>query len=69
MSRRRLSADKCFCLYHLMYMLGMTKGCGVCHVDEFTCKDHNYILHFTGRGKYNNKYLCLDCLEKRIKQS
>ncbi len=64
--RHNSFAEKCFPCYLLIRWLGIPKTCIDCNLDQFTCNSQNYILHFTGCGKYNNKYLCLTCLEKRM---
>ena len=64
--RIRGFAEECSMCYCFIKMLGFTKSCFACNADQFTCAENNYILQFTGSGKYNNKFLCLQCLEKRI---
>lgn len=65
---RTIFVEKCSCVYLFLRWIGLTKICKKCHRDEYTCSSNNYILQFTGSGKYNNKYMCLHCLEKKIKQ-
>lgn len=57
----------CFCCYWLLRVLGLTKVCMKCNLDEYTCNTKNYILYFTGQGKYNNKYMCLACLKNELR--
>ena len=59
-------ADSCFFCYLAIKACGSSKTCFSCNIDQFTCARNNYILQFTGCGKYNGRYMCLQCLEKRI---
>lgn len=59
-------AEHCFWCYYLIRILNLTNKCEICHTDQFICKNSNYIIHFTGQGKYNNHYMCLSCLEKHF---
>ena len=64
--RSSFFTDNCFPCYYILKTLGITKSCIECNTDKYICSSKNYILHFTGKGKYNNKYLCLNCLEKKF---
>lgn len=60
-------SQRCFPFYLIIKWLAIPKTCIDCNLDQFTCTENNYILHFTGSGDYNNKYLCMICLEKRFR--
>ncbi len=54
--------------FHLLSTcLKPPKTCFVCHIDEDTCEKNAYIIQFTGKGKYNNKIMCLDCLVNKLR--
>ena len=59
-------ADSCLLCYLAIKACGFSKTCLSCNKDQFTCARNNYILEFNGCGKYNGRYMCLQCLEKRI---
>ena len=65
---RELENEKnCDMFYFLRTCLKTAKTCYICEIDEYTCSPRTYIVHFTGRGKYNNRYMCLNCLINKLK--
>lgn len=69
MYRSGSRASEFCCLYPIIRLFGCEIKCVVCKTTNWTCGSHNYILSFTGRGKYNGKSMCLQCLKERIEQS
>ena len=69
MPRRGSRASESCCLYPIVHMLGWEMTCVGCRTTNWTCSPNNYMVRFTGRGKYNGKDMCLECLKHRIETS
>lgn len=55
--------------YFILKLFNIPSVCKICQKDNCTCGSNNYMLHFEGAGKYNNKYMCLECLRKKIENN
>ena len=44
----------------------IVKKCEWCNSSEWSLDKGNYLVKFIGRGKYNEKIMCLDCLKSKI---
>ena len=58
--------EQCEIFYIICKSLNILSVCNICNKDSWTCGSNNYMLHFKGNGKYNNKYMCLECLKNKI---
>uniref|UniRef100_A0A6C0JEN3 Uncharacterized protein n=1 Tax=viral metagenome TaxID=1070528 RepID=A0A6C0JEN3_9ZZZZ len=48
---------------------GFCNRCAWCNISDWSVEDGNYIVKFYGKGKYNGKYMCLDCLRSKLTEN